>query len=373
MPSLKTKFSVGLFVMIGFAVIIIAVIWLGMSHYLTGGKIYVAFFDESVQGLEKDSAVKYRGVSIGRVYDIRVALDSNLIEVQMMIERGPRLEGDMVAQLKSVGITGIMFIELDRKGNLEPDRSPIIDFPTQFPVIPTKPSEIKKFTTGVMEGLEQFKTFDFSGVSKRLNKTLTHIEQTITDARIKQMSIDIRASLNRLNAVLTPENWRRTLTSIERAADAFDTFSKDADQTANRLTETVLRADRILSDNEKEFGQAISRLKTLLHQADTVLQESGSVIAETGTHFSELKQEMTRTLVNLEKSIDDVLDNGNAFISKTDTRFSELQQQLTQTLQNLEASIEKLNLFLESISDQPSQLLFGQPKLPRRIESGDKP
>ncbi len=372
MPSLKTKFSVGLFVMTGLTVIIVAVIWFGMSHYLTGGKIYVAFFDESVQGLEKDSAVKYRGVSIGRVHNIQVAADLKLIEVQMMIEKGPRLEDDMVAQLKSVGITGIMFIELDRKSDPQSDRFPIIDFSPKYPVIPTKPSEIKKFTTGVMEVLEQFKKFDLSAVSSRLNTTLTHIEQALADARIKRISSDIRTSLGRLDEVLTAENWHRTLASIEQAKISFDTFSKDADKTANRLTETVNRANRILSDNEKAFGQAVSKLAYLMDQANGVLKKSGNVISETGTHFSKLKLEMTQTLMNLEKSIDNVLKNGNAFISKTDTRFSELQQQLTQTFQNLEVSIEKLDRFLESISDQPSQLLYGQPKPPRNIEADDK-
>lgn len=372
MPSLKTKFSVGLFVMTGLTLIIAAIIWLGMSHYFSGGKIYVAFFDESVQGLDKDSAVKYRGVSIGRVQDIRVAADLKLIEVQMMIEKGPRLENDMVAQLKSVGITGIMFIELDRKNDLDDDRAPVIDFFPDYPVIPTKPSDIKKFTTGVMEVLEQFKTFDLSAVSSRLNTTLTLIEKTVTDARIKDISTDIRTSLKRLNAVLTAENWHRTLASIEQATTSFDTFSKDADKTANRLTETVYLANRILSDNEKAFGQAISKLTSLMEQANVVLRESGTVISGTGTHLTELKLEMSRTLVNLDKNLNTVLKNGDAFISKTDTRFSELQQQLTQTFQNLEVSIDKLNRFLELISDQPSQLFFGQPMPPRIIETDDR-
>jgi hypothetical protein len=71
----------------------------------------VTYFDESVQGLDKDSPVKYRGVSIGRVENINVAPDAALIQVVLKIESG--LESgidDIVARLKSVGITGIMFV-----------------------------------------------------------------------------------------------------------------------------------------------------------------------------------------------------------------------------------------------------------------------
>ena len=132
MASIKTKLVVGIFVMIGFALASVAIIWLGMSNYLEKGTYCVAYFDESVQGLDKDSPVKYRGVSIGRVESINVAPDETLIQVVMKIRKGLKLEiilENVVAQLKAIGITGIMFIELDRKKPLEPDRSPEIQCP----------------------------------------------------------------------------------------------------------------------------------------------------------------------------------------------------------------------------------------------------
>ena len=122
MASIKTKFTVGLFVAIGLAIAIVAIIWLGMSNYLQKGQFYSAYFDESVQGLDKDSPVKYRGVSIGRVHSISVAPDATLIQVILKIESGLKIEkdliSDLVARLKSVGITGIMFVELERKARM---------------------------------------------------------------------------------------------------------------------------------------------------------------------------------------------------------------------------------------------------------------
>ena len=79
MPSVRTKFSVGLFVIIGMSLVVIFVLWLGMSEIFKEGRKYVAYFDESVQGLNKDAAVKYRGVNIGRVDQIGVAPDGRLI------------------------------------------------------------------------------------------------------------------------------------------------------------------------------------------------------------------------------------------------------------------------------------------------------
>ncbi|MEJ2098118.1 MAG: MlaD family protein [Deltaproteobacteria bacterium] len=130
---------VGMFVVIGLSLAVVAIIWLGMANYFEEGQLYVAYFDESVQGLDKDSPVKYRGVSIGRVYSIGVAPDSNLIQVVLKIETSIDLDESIVAQLKSVGITGLMFVELEK---LE-DRSLVLTHPfsfsTKYPIINTKP------------------------------------------------------------------------------------------------------------------------------------------------------------------------------------------------------------------------------------------
>jgi phospholipid/cholesterol/gamma-HCH transport system substrate-binding protein len=136
MATLKTKFSVGLFLISGIAVVVVAVIWLGLSNYLEKGRFFVAYFDESVQGLDKDSPVKYRGVSIGRVQRIGVAPDERLIEVVLKIESDIKSDDnteDFVAQLKSVGITGLMFIEIERQGNRSVDVKPPFRFTPPTP------------------------------------------------------------------------------------------------------------------------------------------------------------------------------------------------------------------------------------------------
>ena len=121
MASQKTKFTVGLFLITGTGLFLLTVIWMGVSHFLQEGQYYVTYFNESVQGLEKDSPVKYQGVPIGRVESIEVAPDEKLIQVTLKIESGQKLDKDTVAQLKLVGITGSIFVELNRKAEGEPE------------------------------------------------------------------------------------------------------------------------------------------------------------------------------------------------------------------------------------------------------------
>ena len=77
---------IGLFTSIGIVIGAGLIFWLGASKYFEKGDTYVTYFDESVQGLQVDSSVKYRGVDIGRVKQIRVAPDNRLIEVVMKIQ-----------------------------------------------------------------------------------------------------------------------------------------------------------------------------------------------------------------------------------------------------------------------------------------------
>src|SRR5208283_457873 len=107
MAQNRSYFLIGLFVTIGVMIGVAGVIWLGATKYFQKGSMYATYFDESVQGLQVDSIVKYRGVDIGSVRSIRVAPDQRLVEVVMKIEVNNFGVGGVVAKLTPAGITGI--------------------------------------------------------------------------------------------------------------------------------------------------------------------------------------------------------------------------------------------------------------------------
>src|SRR5512137_2817307 len=127
MAKKKHYFIVGLFVLIGLIIGVALIIWLSTSQYLQKGKVYATYFDESVQGLQIDSSVKYRGVDIGIVDKIRVAPDFRHIEIIMKINYEGNLD-NTIAKLKMAGITGIVYVELDHRKAGDIDDSPKITF-----------------------------------------------------------------------------------------------------------------------------------------------------------------------------------------------------------------------------------------------------
>jgi phospholipid/cholesterol/gamma-HCH transport system substrate-binding protein len=312
MATRKTKFTVGLFVFLGLALAVWVTIWLGMSRYLEKGRYYVTYFDESVQGLGVDSPVKYRGVFIGRVKSIGVAPDSKLIKVVLNIESDQQLDPNIVAQLKSVGITGSMFVELDQKIAGEPDQSPALSFPSEYPIIASKPSEISGLYGGLNKVLEQIKLLDLESISNNIKMTLENINQTVDDANVERISKSIETSFKRMEKILADDRWDKILGSADS---------------------TLVRVESLVNSNEQKIAAAIDDFNRAMQHANALFNE------------------------------------GSALISGTDAYVSELMQHLLITARNLQQASDNLNRLMEILTDHPSQLVFGQPPVPRDIEA----
>jgi len=180
-------FVVGFFVTVGALAAVSMVLWLGASKYLRKGVKYVTYFDESVQGLQVDSAVKYRGVEIGSVDKIRVALDNKLIEVVMKVNLRKGTESKLVSQLKSAGITGIVFVELDNRDLKKPDLSPRYTFRSEYPVIPSQPSDTARIFSEFDDIYKEIVKIDFEGISNGLKATLKSVEAALSNPRIENI------------------------------------------------------------------------------------------------------------------------------------------------------------------------------------------
>lgn len=272
MRSRKVEFTVGVFVVCGIGVGLLAVIWLGMSRFFEQGHAYVTYFNESVQGLDRDSPVKYRGVSIGRVQRIGVAPDGNLIEVVLKIESGQKLDSAVVAQLKAVGITGSMFIELDRRKPGEPDRTPALTFPSEYPIVGSKPSDMTVLLQNIDEVVGQIKALDVPGISERLKRTLDSTNDLLAAADIK--------------------------TAAARFAAIIDTASV----AVTRLERSLAAVERITVEHEQDIAAAIEQFRDATQQAHSLLAKSGELVGGSTAALAQMRPQLLGTMHNLEQA-----------------------------------------------------------------------
>jgi phospholipid/cholesterol/gamma-HCH transport system substrate-binding protein len=266
---------------------------------------------------------------------IRVAPDSRLIEIVMNLESGQRLEPDIVAQLRAVGITGSMFIELDRRQEGERDRAPELSFPSEHPIVSSKPSEVREFLSGIDDVIRHFQSLDLPILSDKLKLALDNLNQTIVDANVKGMSEGVTASLSKINALLEKERLDRLVASLEEAVRSLRGLLGDADEAVAGVENVVSRLERLIDDNEDGLQTTID--------------------------------EFTRAAT----SANQMMASGTLLAQNADQRLATLQHRLAATGKDLHTAITNLNQLIEILGHQPSQVLFGDPPSPRRVRSDD--
>jgi phospholipid/cholesterol/gamma-HCH transport system substrate-binding protein len=140
---------------------------------------------------------------VGLVENIRVAADNRHIGVVIKVNMKEDLQKHYVAQLKSAGITGIMFVELDLIKPGDPDFSPKIDFPSEYPIIASRPSEMQRLVAGANEVVEKFNQIDAKGISDQLISTTKALEEVIKGKQMTSILTRVdaaAANLDRLTA-----------------------------------------------------------------------------------------------------------------------------------------------------------------------------
>jgi phospholipid/cholesterol/gamma-HCH transport system substrate-binding protein len=220
MASRASKFLLGLFVIVGTLIAVIIIIWIGAADFFMSGSTYVTYFDESVQGLQADSAVKYRGVEVGKVKSINVAPDYRLIEVVMKVKLAEDLQSHTETQLRTAGITGIVFIELDQVKPGEKSSSPTISFKTKYPIIPSRRSEISRILADTNEIMKNIKAVDFSGLADQLKNTTKAVETFLGGKHTNNIMANLESTTANIDKSM--ENLRVTMENLQAFSESIN-------------------------------------------------------------------------------------------------------------------------------------------------------
>ena len=81
-----------------------------------------------------------------------------------------------VAQLEITGITGVLFVNLVPRESIKDYTPQKIDFISEYPVIPSQPSQIKQILTGVEEVIAGLKEIDTKGISQGAKDTFQELK-----------------------------------------------------------------------------------------------------------------------------------------------------------------------------------------------------
>ena len=244
--ALKTNhWKLGLFVVTGLAIGLLVIFWLGLRRLNRDSVSAVTYFDESVQGLDVGSPVKFRGVTLGTVATITVAPDHRHVEVWMKIytdelrrmgfppERP--MDPSLRPQLASAGITGVKFVQFD---TFSPERYPVpeLEFsPPERYYVPAVPSTLKSLE----EVANEF--------AAKLPKLADQLNDTLVEAK---------RSLHMLSDVA---GWVRGDSGLKRTVESFD-------EAARTLKQAI---------HDAELGQTTGSIRSAATSVDSAAGKLG--------------------------------------------------------------------------------------------------
>ncbi|HEN4769833.1 MlaD family protein [Legionella pneumophila serogroup 1] len=297
----KTNYTiVGLAVLILTAGLLSAGLWLSVGFNQKEYTSYTVYLKESVSGLSVESPVKFNGVQVGYVKEIKLNKnDPRQVELLLNIEKSTPITTSTSATLISQGITGVTYVGLSAGSS---ELTPLRKMPGEpYPVIPSKPSLLNQLDAVLKEVAE-----NVGAVSEKaqlifneenadnVRKSLANIERITEIIADKGQTID--SSLNNLDVFVA---------NMAKASKQFPQLIKDL--------KTGISKFKSLADNMSAAGKDVS--KTMIAGKNTIDQISQQAIPPAVI----LLRRLNAISANLEKVSNEMRQNPSVIIRGTKT------------------------------------------------------
>jgi ABC-type transporter Mla subunit MlaD len=281
MTRKRSYFQLGLFFLVGLAIIIGGLIWLGAHKFWQPTKTYISYFQESVEGLGPGAQVSYLGVSLGTVSSVNIAPDPKLVGVTMTLDAGFDT-AHMAAQMRLRGISG-QFVALDRAPADLDQITPKITFKPKYPLIPSLPGEMHQLIAALKKIYHKIEALDLAGLVENWKKTGQSADALLADRDIRKTIRNLReitADINNLVQLLhkpgTPKKWR---TAFANLADTINAARQGSESLAAQLEKlppgSAATVARQLEHAMHQVNQVLVSLKGLVHE---LREEPGKIL-----------------------------------------------------------------------------------------------
>lgn len=289
------KVRLGSFVLTGLILFAGGVISLAGLKIFEKRDTYTVRFKDNVSGLERSAQVKYQGLRIGRVEDLRLAADDpTAIEVVLSVEGGAVLYEGTQAVLDMSGITGLKTINLtpgDPRAKAIPPGSQI---PTGLSLVDkiTGQAEqiaikVEMVTNQIVRWTSDENRVRFETFLDSLNKLTTDVDKLVVDAHgpligtlteAEKTGASVRAFTGEGTLLMreSKEEIHKTLVAARGAIQQAEALIKAADAEQVKSTVAAARSAMVSLDqrlSSAELGETITKLSKALSELTKLMGE----------------------------------------------------------------------------------------------------
>lgn len=296
------KLKLGLFVLIGLLLFIVAIYLIGERQNLFGKSDLISVKFSNINGLKKGNNVRYSGINVGTVESISM-LNDTVIKVDLLIEKKmiSYIKKDAIATIGTDGLVGNMLVN----------------------IIPGKGKE-----ASVKAG-DFIKSYTKIGADEMLN-TLN-----VTNENAALLTVDLLKITNAINnekgTLGMLINDSITSNDIKKIIINLEQTSSNASRTMNALTakiESINLDDSVAGVLVNDKAQA-QKIKTIIDNLEVSSQKINATIDSINATVSQVKS-----------------GKGAVNYLSTDEEFV---KNLDQTIKNLNEGTDKFNQSMEAL------------------------
>lgn len=294
------KISLGLFVIIGLLIFVLATYFIGDKQKMFGKTNHLKAVFNNVNGLQLGNNVRYSGVNVGTVRNIEMIGDTS-IQVDMIIDKNifKHINKDAIATISSDGLVGNMIINI---------------IPGKGTAPPVEPGD-------EITSLNRIRTDDILNTLGKTNK----------------------------NAAKLTENLLRITNDIDKGEGTVGLLVKDMDMA--RDLKITMRHLKTSSEKTSESISNLNRLISALNNKDNVI----GILKDTAVannirtivnNLDDSSVEINKAIINVNKTILNIKDgkgalnylsNDPGLVQKIDSTMINVNQASIRLNENLEA------------------------------------
>ncbi|MFV3130629.1 MlaD family protein [Niveispirillum sp. KHB5.9] len=299
--------AVGAFVLALATAAFIFVIWLAKVQFDKAIQPYYIMVTGTVTGLVEGGPVRYRGVNVGTVTDIRINPE-NVEEVRLTIEvpQDTPIKTDAIASLEPVGVTGGVYVEI-AGGSRE---APLLrEKVSGIPVIPSRPSSIAAVLSKAPEVLE-----NLMQISQRLTLLLNDDNQKSIGTLLANLALASgNANETMRNSNLLIADLRKQVDVLGRQAEVLMITTNDTVGKVGRDA-SVISAE--LAKTTKEINKLSASLAGMIEENREPIRDFTATglydLSQLLIHLQDLTSNLSRVSRRLERDPTDLLFGGNS-------------------------------------------------------------
>lgn len=280
--------------------------WVAKIQFEEARQPYYIYFTGSVTGLQTGSPVRYQGLPIGTVTDLRLDPEQlGRIRVRVEVARDAPIKADSIASLEVQGVTGGAYVQIS--GGTEGSQLLKDTDHMGIPVIPSRPSTLAAVVDAAPQILQRVLelTDRLAGVLSPENTQA--MAQTLANAR--QISGDVAAATQGMDSTMRDLNG--LVAELHRSAA---TVGPHLDQAVVQATKSMATLTGDLREVTTSLKQASGQLNAMVAEnREPVRDFAASGLYEVTllvTQLRDLSAQISRVVTRIENDPSNFLFGG---------------------------------------------------------------